>query len=89
VLGDECLRVSGERRRVAGNVDEARRLERANMGKRLAGEPGARRVDYDDVGIAGAVSELLDVRPDVAGEERGIRKAVELTVLDGSGDGFL
>ena len=40
---------SGERRRVAGDVDEPWGLEGAGAPQRLAGEPRARRVDDDDV----------------------------------------
>src|SRR6185503_21026727 len=42
--------VGGERRRVAGDVDESARLERAGAAQRLAGEARPGRVDDDDVG---------------------------------------
>ena len=40
-------------------------------------------------GIAGAVAELLERLPDVAGEERRVRDPVELGVLERAGDRLL
>ena len=45
-------RSDGERRRVARDVDDPRRLERARPPQRLAREPRARRIDDDDVRAA-------------------------------------
>ena len=57
--------------------------------QRLPGEPGARRVDDDDVGRARALSELLERLADVAREEGGVRDAVQVGVLERAGDRLL
>ena len=59
------------------------------MAQRLAGETGARRVDDDDVRRARALQQLLDDLADVAGEERGVRDAVQLGVLERARDRLL
>ena len=63
--------VGGQRGRVAGDVDDPRRLALDHAADDLLREPGAGRVDDDDVGLAG----LLDQRPDagagVAGDGSG------------------
>ena len=46
------LTSDGERRRVARDVDDPRRLDPAEPAERLAGEAGARRVDDDDVRVS-------------------------------------
>src|ERR1044072_7483177 len=51
--------------------------------------PGGLRVDHDDVRRPGALEQLLDDLPDVAGEEGRVRDPVELRVLERAGDGFL
>ena len=56
VLLDQALRVARERGRVARDIDDARRRELAEPLQRLAGEARPRRVDDDDVGLAGALS---------------------------------
>ena len=55
---------------------------RPSASERLPREPGARRVDDDDVRGPGAVAELLDRLPDVAGEERRVRDPVQVGVLE-------
>ena len=62
---------------------------RPRPSERLPREPGARRVDDDDVRGPGAVAELLDRLPDVAGEERRVRDPVEVGVLQGTCDRLL
>src|SRR5438876_4552139 len=57
VLLAQRLYVSGERRRVARDVDEAGRADPAEPAQRLAGEAGAGRVDDDDVGRPRAVEQ--------------------------------
>ena len=89
VVVAEALQVAGERGRVARDVDDARRPDLAEPPQRLAGKPGARRVDDDDVGLAGALAEIAEHLADVAGEERGVADRVQLLVLDRARDGLL
>ena len=49
--------------------------ERAGPAQRLAGEPGARRIDDDDVRLPGPLAQLLERLRDVAGEERGVARS--------------
>ena len=88
-LGGELLDVPGQRRRVARDVDDPLRLEPRDPAQRLAGEPGARRIDDDDIGVAGAVAEVLDHLPHLARVERGVRDPVQLGVLERARDGLL
>ena len=76
----------GERRRVAGDVDDARRLEPGEPAQGLSGQPRARRVDDDDVRPPGALGEILERRAHLAREERGVRDPVQAGVLDRAGD---
>ena len=57
--------------------------------QRLAGEPGARRIDDDHVGVARPRPQVCEHLADVAGEERGVADRVQLLVLDRAGDGLL
>ena len=50
------LQVGGERRRVARDVDDARRPEAPEPPERLPGEAGTRRIDDDDVRLTGALA---------------------------------
>ena len=74
VLVAEHLEIRGERRRVARDVDDPRRAERARSPERLPGEPGARRIDHDDVRAPRLLAELLDRLADVPGEEPRVRR---------------
>ena len=85
----EVLHVAGQRRRVARHVDDPLRLESRQTAQRLAGETGPRRVDDDDVRIAGAFVEVVEHLADLAGEERRVRDAVQLGVLERARDGLL
>ena len=89
VLLAERLHVAGERGRVAGDVDEPRRADAAEPPQRLPRQAGARRIDDDDVGRAGALEQLLDDLADVAREEGRVRDPVELGVLERAGDRLL
>ncbi len=89
VVVGEPLCVAGERRRVAADIDDARRGDLAEPLERLAGQAGTRRVDDDDVRVAGAVAQLAQHLADVAGEERGVADRVQLLVLDRAGDRLL
>ena len=82
--------VARERRRVARDVDDARRAELAEPLQRLAGEAGARRVDDDDVRVAGALAQLARA-PGRRCRRRTPRSpiAVQLGVLDRARDRLL
>ena len=60
------------RRRSRGAAISPRRLQR------LARKAGARRVDDDHVGLAGAVAQVAQHLADVPGEERGVADRVQL-----------
>ena len=77
VLVAQHREVRRERGRVARDVDDARRLERAGAPQRLSGEPGPRRIDDDHVRRARVLAQLLDRLPDVAREERRVRDPVQ------------
>jgi hypothetical protein len=47
------------------------------------------RIDHYDVGRTGPLAQLLDFRAHVTREEGGVRKPVQLRVLDRAGDGLL
>ena len=89
VLLAEHLDVGGERRRVAGDVDELRRAELARPPERLAGETGPRRVDDDHVRRPGALGELLQHLADVAREEGRVADLVQVEVLERARDRLL
>src|SRR5205823_6612297 len=88
-LAREHLDVARERGRVAGDVDDTRRAEAAHPPQRLPGEPGARRVDDDELRVAGPFVQLLERLADVAGEERRVPDPVQLGVLERTGDRLL
>src|SRR5205823_6474987 len=69
-------------RRVARDVDEPRRPGLADALERLPGEPGAGRVDDDDVRRPRALPQLLERLTHVAGEEGRVRDAVQVGVLE-------
>ena len=89
VLADQHLEVARERRRVARDVDEPRRAGLPDALQRLAGEPGTRRIDDDDVRLARPRAQLLERLADVPGEERRVRDPVQIGVLDRAGDRLL
>ena len=89
-LADELLRVPGERRRVAGDIDEPRaRSSAPTRRSALPDEPGPRRVDDDDVRLARRARAAPRRPRDLAREEGGVRDAVQLGVLDRAGDRLL
>ena len=55
----------------------------------LPARPGARRVDDDDVRVAGALAQVAQHLADVAREERRVADRVQLLVLDRAGDRLL
>ena len=90
VVVAQALQVAGERRRVARDVDDARaRSSSPSRFSALPARPGARRIDDDDVGLAGALAQLAQHLADVAGEERRVADRVQLRVLDRAGDRLL
>ena len=89
VVVGQALRVAGERRRVARDVDDPRRADLAEPLERLAGEPGARAGRRHDGRVAGPLAELAEHLADVAGEERGVADRVQLGVLDRARDRLL
>ena len=78
--------VRRQRRRVAGDVDDPRRLALEQPADDLRREPGARRVDDDDVGPAGLLDQRPDPEPRVGRDEAGVRDPVARGVVLGVGD---
>ena len=72
---DELGGVRRERRRVAGDVDDPPRRGLDDPADDLLREPGARRVDDDDVGAPGALDQL-------AQRERARRRRRSCALLD-------
>ena len=89
VLVAQDREVGCERRRVARDVDDARRPESAGAAQCLPGEPGSRWIDDDQVGRPRVLAELLERLPHVAREEARVRDPVHLRVLDRAGDRLL
>src|SRR3954451_22124474 len=82
VVISEALRVARERGRVTRDVDDLRCADLTETSQRLAGETRPRRIDDDDVGVAGARPEVGQHLTDVPCEERAVADRVELLVLD-------
>jgi hypothetical protein len=70
---DELGGVRRERRRVAGDVDDAARRGLDDAADDLLAEAGAWRIDDDDVRLSGFLDEVAQARADVAGVEVGGR----------------
>ena len=85
----QLLDVAGKRGRIAGDVDDSWRLEAPEPPHRLVREPGSRRVDDDEVGVACALVKLGECVGCLAGEEGGVRDPIQVGVLERAGDRFL
>ena len=72
---DELSRVRRQRRRVAGDVDDPRRLALEQPADDLLREPGARRVDDDHVGRARLARAAARSR---AGRRRATKRALSI-----------
>ncbi len=83
---DQLGGVRGERRRVAGDVDDPLSLALDHPADDLLGEPGAGGVDDEDVGSAGRLEQRPHAGAGAAGDEPRVLDPVAARVALGVGD---
>ena len=83
---DELGRVRGQRRRVAGHVDDPRRAALDHAPDDLLRKPGAGRVDDDHVGPPGPLEQRPQAEARVRGDEVRVADRVAARVLLRVGD---